>query len=66
MGMVYRTMQGEQPDLPEPENADAAVEIMGVYDAVDGVPTFVIADVTRDEAWLSMPAAASLDIDDWQ
>lgn len=37
-------------------------EMMGAVDAAE----FVVADVARDGAWLSVPEAEALSLDDWR
>lgn len=40
-------------------------EVMAALDDVDQTTQLLIADVTRDEAWLSMPASEAPIIEDW-
>lgn len=59
-------MEGMKPNLPDPETLDGDVEVMGAFDAIGGTPAFVIADITREDVWLAVPAAETLDLEDWQ
>ncbi len=43
--------------------ADDAV--MAALDDTGAALRFIIADITRDEAWLSMPASEAPVIEDW-
>ena len=46
--------------------ADASqVEVMASVDPSPAQPEFVIADVSRDDAWLSMPASEAPSLRDW-
>jgi hypothetical protein len=40
--------------------------VQGCYDECDGVPSFVIADVSTDDAWLAVPAGAEIAVDSVQ
>jgi len=51
------------------ENVRASGSENGVqssYDYRNGEPAFIIADVTRDEAWLSMGVDDAPALDDWR
>lgn len=41
-------------------------DVMAAVDRSAGVPTFVIADVALDDAWLAMPDAEALDLPAWR
>jgi hypothetical protein len=43
---------------------DAAV--VAANDAVDGASAFLVADVTRDDAWLSIAVADAVALDAWR
>lgn len=58
-------MQGKRPDLPDDGSAGDA-EVMGAYDAVDGTPAYLVADIGRDAAWLSVSVAGALDLEAWR
>lgn len=60
-------MTGHHPTIPDPEAVDGLYsDVMGLYDSDDGVPTYVLADLTAEDRWLSVPAAAALSLDEWQ
>jgi len=40
-------------------------EVMASVDSTATQPEFVIADVSRDDAWLSMPVAEAPSLRDW-
>jgi hypothetical protein len=41
-------------------------EIMASIESSTRQRTFIIADITRDDAWLSMGAAEAPTLDDWR
>jgi hypothetical protein len=41
-------------------------EVMAAVDAAAGRPEFVVADVSRDDAWLSMDADEAFVLADWR
>lgn len=41
-------------------------EVMASVDSSPARPTFIIADVTRDEAWISMGVDDAPALDDWR
>jgi hypothetical protein len=46
--------------------ADAShAEVMASVDPSPAQPEFVIADVSRDDAWLSMPTAEAPSLREW-
>lgn len=59
-------MQGERPDVPERVSTDADAEVVGAYDDVDDERAFLVADIARDGAWLSVAAADALDLETWR
>lgn len=59
-------MQGKRPDLPEPESIESGAEVICAYDDVDETPSFLVADITCDEAWLSIAVAEARELDDWR
>lgn len=59
-------MQGKRPDLPEPDSIDAAAEVVCAYDDVDDVPSFLVADITRDDSWLAVAVEGALELDEWR
>lgn len=59
-------MQGKRPDLPDADGSARDAEVVGAYDAVDGTPAYLVADIARDAAWLSVPVAGALDLDAWR
>ncbi|MFB6125474.1 MAG: hypothetical protein ABEJ59_05900 [Halanaeroarchaeum sp.] len=44
----------------------AAPEVMASLDDREGEPRFVIADISRDGAWVSTPAAAATALAAWR
>lgn len=40
-------------------------ETVAAVDEVDGRPHLVVADITRDEAWLAVPESAGVELDAW-
>jgi hypothetical protein len=51
------------------ENVRASGSESGVqssYDYRNGEPAFIIADVTTDDAWLSVPAGQETDLSEWR
>jgi hypothetical protein len=55
------------PTLPEQEAVnDQSRDVLGLYDAVDGVPTFVVADLTTDDRWVSIPTDDTVSLDEWR
>jgi hypothetical protein len=43
-----------------------ASDVMAAVDADGSTAEFVIADVGRDDAWLSMPDAVAATLDEWR
>ncbi|WP_254538407.1 DUF7556 family protein [Halomarina litorea] len=41
-------------------------EVMAALDNAGPTTQFIIADVTRDDAWLSITASETLDLDEWR
>ena len=41
-------------------------DVMAAVDRLGDVPTYVIADVSVDDAWLSLPEAEALDLGAWR
>ncbi|WP_224335380.1 DUF7556 family protein [Haloprofundus halobius] len=46
------------------ESTDA--EVTCAFDEVDGEESLVVADIARDDAWLSMSASACVAVDAWR
>lgn len=59
-------MQGKRPDLPEPESIESGAEVICAYDDVDETPSFLVADITRDDAWLSIAVEEARELDAWR
>lgn len=57
-------MQGKRPSTDADGDGDA--EVVSAYDAVGGTPAYLVADIARDAAWLSVPVAEALDLDAWR
>ena len=41
-------------------------DVMAAVDRLGNVPTYVIADVSVDDAWVAMPTAEALDLAAWR
>lgn len=52
------------PDTTVASKAGIEAEIMAAVDG-EGSKDLVIADIYRDEAWLSMPLADAVAVPDW-
>lgn len=59
-------MQGKRPNLPDTTADDGDAEVVCAYDDVDDVPSFLVADITRDSAWLSIDVTGALELDAWR
>jgi hypothetical protein len=46
--------------------ADASAEVMGAVDASSHCPEFVIADISRDDAWLSVDLDDAPSLVNWR
>jgi hypothetical protein len=53
------------PDATASSDGTAA-EVMASVDSSSDGASFVIADVTRDDAWLAMPVAEAPALPEWQ
>jgi hypothetical protein len=56
----------ESSGTNEPSEADDGEEIMAAIDRSGDVSRLVIADVTRDDAWLSVCASEALALCKWR
>ncbi|EMA53074.1 MULTISPECIES: DUF7556 family protein [Halococcus] len=54
------------PDTAAVATAGSAEDVMGSVDDDGTVERFVIADISRDDAWLSLPLAEAATLADWQ
>ena len=59
-------MQGKRPNLPTTDSIDGDAEVVCAYDDVDDTPSFLVADITRDDAWLSIAVTGALELDAWR
>ncbi|ELZ23611.1 hypothetical protein C475_15108 [Halosimplex carlsbadense 2-9-1] len=41
-------------------------EIVAAVDETDGMARFVVADIVRDDAWLSAPERDACSLDEWR
>ena len=41
-------------------------DVVAAIDEIDGRPQLVIADLTRDEAWVSMHETAAASLEEWR
>jgi hypothetical protein len=48
------------------EQATEECEVVATVDDTDGAAQFAVADIARDEAWLSVPAVAACSLDEWR
>lgn len=46
--------------------AESAPEVMAAVEEDDSQSRYVIADITRDEAWVTAPMAATRDLEAWR
>lgn len=63
VGMYSHSMT---PDTAAVATAGSAEDVMGSVDDDGTVERFVIADISRDDAWLSLPLAEAATLADWQ
>lgn len=56
---------GEDRARPPAETAERR-EVMAAIDSDRGGPRLVIADITDEESWLSIPAAAAATLAEWR
>jgi hypothetical protein len=60
-------MPGRTPTIPDPDDVEGASrDVIGLFDSEEGRPTFVLADLTADERWLSVPAEVALSVEEWR
>jgi hypothetical protein len=59
-------MQGKRPDLPNADSIDVDADVVCAYDDVGDVPSFLVADISRDDAWLSIAVTGALELDAWR
>ncbi|WP_265109091.1 DUF7556 family protein [Halosolutus halophilus] len=56
-----------KPDLESfGEELEDVPEIVASIDEIDGRQHVVIADITRDDVWMTMPEAEALSTDEWR
>ena len=56
---------GEDPARPAEESASTN-EVMAAIDSDRGGPRLVIADITDEESWVSIPATAAATLAEWR
>lgn len=61
-----RTASRDEPGRSGREPDAEPLELVGAYDEVGGRPAFVVADIDRDEAWLSVADGAECDLGEWR
>jgi hypothetical protein len=54
------------PDTAAVATAGPPEDVMASVDDDGDVERFVIADISRDDAWLSLPLAEAATLADWQ
>lgn len=59
-------MSGSNRGTPREASSDGPGEVMAAVDRSAGVSTYVIADVSVDDAWLAMPHAEALALPAWR
>ena len=59
---LRQSLTEEEQRVPE----EAETAIMAAVDQAQGDTQFIIADTSRDDAWLSMDADASLTLEAWR
>lgn len=59
-------MQGKRPNLPDGDSIDGDADVVCAYDDVEDTPVFLVADITRDDAWLSVGVTGALELDAWR
>lgn len=57
-------MKGERPATDRTDRTDA--EVTSAYDGDGDARTFLVADITREAAWLSTAAADAVDLETWR
>ena len=52
----------------EPIGSESAADgdVVAAIDEIDGRPQLVIADIGRDDVWLSMPERDAVSLDAWR
>ena len=41
-------------------------ETVAAYDEIDGRPHLVVADISRDEAWIAVSESTAVAVEDWK
>ena len=60
-------MTSGRPTIPDPETVSGSYrDVMGLYDSVSGVPTYVLADLNAEGRWLSMPTGDAVSLEEWR
>lgn len=49
-----------------PRSSDDAGEVMEAYDEVDGTPSYMLAAMDADDAWIAVPEGVELDSTEWR
>jgi hypothetical protein len=62
-GVLHLGMDGANSGVMSPGDLESDAEIMGAYDSIGGVATFVVADITADGSWLAMSADSVIDVE---
>jgi hypothetical protein len=62
---VWHTIAYMTTDTAAPREG-AGPDVMASVDAAPDSPRYVIADVSRDDAWLSMPNERAPGLDEWR
>lgn len=60
-----RVASTEDVDPSEQSSFDRDVEVVGVYDDLDGSPVFVVESLVADDAWIAVRDGQELAVDDW-
>lgn len=65
--MLFITLprSGQAPNMSHLDKPDSGGDVMGAFDTIDGEPVFIVADTTRDDAWVSVPDDEVWTLDEW-
>ncbi|WP_247002974.1 DUF7556 family protein [Halosolutus gelatinilyticus] len=56
-----------KPDLESiGDGLEGAAEVVGAIDEIEGRQHFVLADITCDDVWMTVPEDDAMSIDEWR
>lgn len=58
--LIHENEWVDMAGVKDVTNVSGDESVQASYDECDGVPAFVIADVSTDDAWLAVPAGAEV------